>query len=401
MSQRTITTIALVTIAFYCALFAKAIGRPGGMLLDDQGRPAVVDYVAMWAAGSLALQGHPEAAYDQIAHKNAQDQGLGFDTEQTFPFAYPPTYFLLVTPFALLPYLASLVAFTLATLALYALVNANIVGRPSAAIWMLATTATFWNVAVGQNGLMNAALLGSGLLLIPFRPWLAGFLLGLLSYKPHVGLLVPLALVASGAWRPFLAAAVTTLCLAIVSLVIFGTAPWLAFLGALGDFGGLVLSNAYERVHRLQSLFGVLRSFGVSPFVALATQAAWAAILAFAVTLFWRGQHPYELKAAALATASVMLSPYLFIYDFAVLTIAQAFLLRHILATGISIPRIAPLLAANLLIAAFPLLKVPTGFLAAAMLAAAIALEAGILPLAGSRFARKQARPAPSAATTG
>ena len=42
---------------------------------------------------------------------------------------------------------------------------------------------------------------------------------------------------------------------------------------------------------------------------------------------------PYELKAALLATAVTLASPYQFVYDLPVLTIAQAFLLRHVART--------------------------------------------------------------------
>ena len=44
-------------------------------------------------------------------------------------------------------------------------------------------------------------------LLIDTRPRLAGLLLGLLCYKPHLALLAPVALVAGGHWRTFAAAA--------------------------------------------------------------------------------------------------------------------------------------------------------------------------------------------------
>ena len=60
----------------------------------------------------------------------------------------------------------------------------------------LAFPATFINLFHGQNGFLNAALLGAALLALDRRPVVAGILFGLLSYKPHLGLLVPLALLA-------------------------------------------------------------------------------------------------------------------------------------------------------------------------------------------------------------
>lgn len=52
----------------------------------------------------------------------------------------------------------------------------------------------------GQNSFLTAALLGGSLLLLDKRPIVAGVLIGLLSYKPQFGLLIPLVLVATGRW---------------------------------------------------------------------------------------------------------------------------------------------------------------------------------------------------------
>ena len=56
--------------------------------------------------------------------------------------------------------------------------------------------AVFINAVGGQNGTWTAALFGGGLSLLERRPLLAGGLLGLLSYKLQLGLLIPVALLA-------------------------------------------------------------------------------------------------------------------------------------------------------------------------------------------------------------
>jgi hypothetical protein len=50
--------------------------------------------------------------------------------------------------------------------------------------------AVFVNIGHGQNGFLTAALLGSALLSLDRRPWLAGALIGLLAYKPQFGVLI-------------------------------------------------------------------------------------------------------------------------------------------------------------------------------------------------------------------
>ena len=106
---------------------------------------------------------------------------------------------------------------------------------------------------------------------------------------------------------------------------------------------------------------------------ALLAQNALVLTLAAGTFFIWRSAAPYALKAAALAAAALMLSPYLFVYDCMALAIAQAFLIRHALDTD-SLDRtdLGAILLANLLVLAFPFAMFPTGFLAALVLALAI-----------------------------
>src|SRR5216683_8135079 len=112
---------------------------------------------------------------------------------------------------ALLPYLAAFVTFQIVTLAFYIAVVQRIL-RVSGWTWcipLLAFPSVFWAVGLGQNAFLTAALFGLGTLLIDDRPMLAGVAFGLLCYKPHFGLLVPVALFAGRRWSAFLAAAAT------------------------------------------------------------------------------------------------------------------------------------------------------------------------------------------------
>ncbi len=48
----------------------------------------------------------------------------------------------------------------------------------------------------------------------------------------------------------------------------------------------------------------------------------------------WRSRVPYTLKAAALATGTLLVTPYLFMYDMVVLAIPVGFLIRIGLKSG-------------------------------------------------------------------
>ena len=92
------------------------------------------------------------------------------------------------------------------------------------------------NFFVGQNGFLSAALFGGTLILIERRQSiLAGVLLGLLTYKPHLGLLFPIALVAAGQWRVIVTAGIVASLMALASWLAFGGESWLAFLGNIGQ----------------------------------------------------------------------------------------------------------------------------------------------------------------------
>src|SRR6202007_3224914 len=99
-------------------------------------------------------------------------------------------------------------------------------------IAILAFPAVWWNFGLGQNAFLTAALFGAATLLVDRRPILAGLLFGALCYKPHFGLLVPLALAAGGRWRCFAAAAASAGGLVLASLMVFGSSTWEAFLAA-------------------------------------------------------------------------------------------------------------------------------------------------------------------------
>src|SRR5271155_5221838 len=73
-------------------------------ILDAQGRPQLQDFVAFWSTGKLALKGAAVAAYDPHAQHVAEAAAIGHDFPGALEWAYPPLFFFVVTPLALLPY---------------------------------------------------------------------------------------------------------------------------------------------------------------------------------------------------------------------------------------------------------------------------------------------------------
>jgi alpha-1,2-mannosyltransferase len=166
------------------------------------------------------------------------------------------------------------------------------------------------------------------------RPWLAGVLIGLLTYKPQFGVLIPIALIAGGHWRTIGAAALTAMALLALSTLAFGTGIWHAFADSTTFTQAVVLEAGGTGWQKIQSIFSAVRMWGGSVPLAYAAQIALAVTLAATLAWLWRSDAAFELKAAALAVASLLATPYVLDYDLVVLSLAIAYLARLGLASG-------------------------------------------------------------------
>jgi hypothetical protein len=122
-----------------------------------------------------------------------------------------------------MPYAPALALWVFATFPAYLVAIRAIVGDRTGYVLAAAFPAVLCNFIDGQNGFLSAALIGGTLVLLPRKPVLAGVLLGLLTYKPHLGILFPIVLAADGRWRTFVSAGVTAALMAIVAWLAFGT----------------------------------------------------------------------------------------------------------------------------------------------------------------------------------
>jgi arabinofuranan 3-O-arabinosyltransferase len=202
-------------------------------IFDPNGETIATDFVNVWASGSQALDGHPAAAYDAAIHKQAEVAALDHPFDGQYPWIYPPTFFFVAALLALLPFIAAYAAWMALTFSAYVATVRAIVGGRAGILLACAYPGILSNLVAGQNGYLTAALVGGSLLLIERSPMLAGCLIGLLSFKPHLGILFPLALIAGRQWRVLAAAAATTALLAVASACAFGLEAWQAFVESL------------------------------------------------------------------------------------------------------------------------------------------------------------------------
>jgi arabinofuranan 3-O-arabinosyltransferase len=330
-------------------------------IYDPKGLGIPTDFINVWAAGRLALEGHPAQAWDWDIQRPIEIAQLGQDFLGYFAWHYPPPFLFVASLLARLPYGAAFMSWVFISLIPYLVVVRAIVGRPFG--WMLALAAPMVlnNALVGQNGFFTAALIGGTLYLMPVRPVLAGICLGLLSYKPQYGLLFPLVLIAASQWTVFFSAAVVTVLMAVVSWLAFGTESWQAFFHWMPMFSQAFLTEGKATWWKLQSLFSLVRFLGGTEQLAWIFQWILTATVAVVLAVMWRSRVSYSLKAAALGTGTLLITPYLFMYDMMVLAIPVAFLVRIGLRSGFRRYELPALGCAAALIFSFIMFGAPVG----------------------------------------
>ncbi len=303
-------------------------------LIDRNGKPIGTDFSNVYAAGVLTLSGKAPDAYDPKLQHEAEIAVFEGRDVPFFGWHYPPFFLMVAALLALMPYALALLCWLAVSLPAFMAAVYAIVPRRETWLATAAFPAVFVNVGHGQNAFFTAALLGGFLTLLDRRPVLAGVLLGLLSYKPQFGILIPLALLVTGRWTTILSAAATVAALIAASTLLFGMSVWHAFAESATFTLTIVLEAGGTGWEKIQSLFSAVRMWGGGIEAAYVAQGALALVLAATIVWLWRSQAAFELKAAALAVASLLATPYVLDYDMVVLGIAIAFLVRHGLARG-------------------------------------------------------------------
>lgn len=303
-------------------------------LIDRNGKPVGTDFSNVYAAGTLTWQGRPAEAYVPALQHAAETAVFGGREVPFYGWHYPPFFFAVAVLVAAVPYGWGLSIWLAASLAAYLAAMRAILPRPETLLIAAAFPAVFVNIGHGQNGFLTAALLGGSLHLLERRPWLAGVLIGCLAYKPQFGVLIPFAMLAGGRWSTIGAAIATVAALIALSFVMLGGSVWHAFADSMNFTQTVVLEQGGTGWEKIQSVFSAVRMWGAGVQTAYAVQFALALMLAASLAWLWHGDAAFELKASALATASLLATPYVLDYDLVVLAVAIVFFVRHGLSRG-------------------------------------------------------------------
>jgi len=297
------------------------------------------DFINYWTAGHLTLSGQVNDIFQPklfLAHERQL-----FDPRLPFHFwSYPPPALFLVAPLGLTGYFTGFALWSLGGMAALYLAL-RLWPEPGWVRWMiLLCPAVPTDIALGQNGAYTAALLIGGLMLMERRPQWAGVQFGLLIFKPQIGVLLPVTVLARRHWKVLAAAAVTAVVVLLASLLVFGPGAWTGFFGPTlttqatmlrqgrGPFRWM-MPSAYMAARVLKFSWPVSAMIQ-APFTLLAIVAVWRVSVRRDVSAAW--------KAAVVMTATFVATPQAFNYDLIPVAAAALLLLRHDRRLWLSLP---------------------------------------------------------------
>jgi arabinofuranan 3-O-arabinosyltransferase len=362
----------VINLVFFPAAYLQHI-----WIYEENGQGIPTDFINVFAAGKLVLQGHPALAYDWDIQKQVEIDVLKQDFFSYFAWHYPPPFLFVASFLAQFPYAVAFIGWVSASILPYLVVMRAIVGRAFGLVLAIGFPVVMSNALVGQNGFLTAALIGGTLYLLPTRPILSGICLGLLTYKPQYGFLFPIVLIAASEWKVFFAASATAVALALVSCLAFGIESWKAFFHWMPVFSQAFLVEGKATWWKLQSLYSLVRYLGGSEQLGWIFQWVLTAAVATTLVAIWRSNLRYSLKAAALAVGTLLTTPYLFMYDVMVLAIPIAYLVRLGLASGFRSYELPALGFAAALIVIFIFFGIPVGFVATLTVGGLVLRRAG------------------------
>ncbi|CAA9487882.1 MAG: hypothetical protein AVDCRST_MAG09-645 [uncultured Sphingomonas sp.] len=328
------------------------------------------DFVNLWTAGQLLRSGELGLIYDMPAYQAFQ-AGL-FGPLHPHNYSYPPVSFPIAALFSLPPYPLALAAWTLGTGAFF--VHACRRWWPAGAgpYWLaVLTPAALLNVWAGHYGFLLGGLFLLGWQRLDRHPVQAGILFGCMLLKPHLAVMVAVALLARREWKAVAAGAATVAALVATTSLAFGWTLWVQFLFDVGaaQSGMIDAGGKFYGLMSTSLATGVLRLVPDMPITAMVQSAASLTAILLVVTAACRPHRTRDLALLA-ATSTFVALPYAFNYDLTAVMLSAVVLMVEArrrwqrLAAGMAF--IAPGLGMAAAYASVPLLPLSLAALASA-----------------------------------
>ncbi len=318
-----VALFALYFFAYFTIYFSNSL-KPGGA-------PVFGDFFAFWSFSRFSQEVKSGNIYD-VAGLMAFQRNLPGGFQDFYPFPYPPIFLVFIQPLGWFSYLsASLIWLGMTISAYVASVYEN--DMRSFRLWLaIFAPATIFAIISGQNGFLAAALMIGGFRLLSRQPFTAGMVLGCLSFKPQLVVLVPVVLLAVGQWRAIFGISASVTLLIAISAALFGPEIWLQWFFGIPEFVRLFEDNLPKLGPLMPTVTVAALANGLSRAATNLLQLTVACGVVGALCLMFRkgarmGSLPRQLDVAALVVGVFVATPYAFIYDMPMMTYAIATLI--------------------------------------------------------------------------
>ena len=355
LNRRAFEIASVVVALAIIGAMAWILTGAQGLLLAN-GQPVFGDFIAFWSAGRAALDGHAADVHN-VETIRAYHQMAVPRVAYVAPWNAPPTFLLIAAGLAVMPYPVAALMFLATGAAIYFFAARKLLPDARALIFAVTLPAALYHLGTVQTGLLIAGVSGLALFWLDRRPLASGALVGLLAIKPHLALLWPLLLALTGRWRAFAAAAASTLAFVVLAGLAFGFETFGRFFANLAASQALI-SEQRITTPAYASLYASVLGFGAPHWIATTLQgvSAIAALAVFVRTVLvipglakrepgtqrqpttpWVPDRASRVRndessdalapaAAAMCAATLLISPYLFFYDFTLLAVGAALL---------------------------------------------------------------------------
>jgi len=281
------------------------------------------DFFNVWSGGRLALSGQLDRIYDYQAYMAWQAATVG--PLDPYNYSYPPQSLFLALPFGSLPYIPALLLWTIAGACFFLWAARPYMPASLPRILAIATPAAIVNIWCGHYGFIIG-----GLWLLFFRtvdraPARSGVIAGLMTIKPHLGLLIAALLAYRRMTKAIFIAAAVAVSLILLSGFAFGFDLWRQWLIETSALQTRIMNAAGDKFYffMMPSAYIAFRSLPVM--LAAAIQGIFSVA---ALCLVWRARDADPKQLAFIsASATAIIMPYIFNYDLTVASLGFAILL--------------------------------------------------------------------------
>lgn len=296
------------------------------------------DFLQEYIGSAIVLRGDRDKLYEGSYNLPWQSDpkivGEREETDIYYPMVYPPFYYLITSVFTQFSYrnavflwFATMAAFFLAWIGLivWKQRSSNKTLPPVFFLLALLYPPLLRSLIMNQKATVLLFLFtASYFLLRKKRPFQAGLVFGLVMFKPHLALLIALAMTLKGQWRFFAGGFVTSLALGFLSLVV-GQGACEGFIRMIFGMGDYIHTEGFP-LNRMHCLYGQGKL--LMPGAELYTVQALSGLLIFGVLAALirilkgpidTGSKRFSLQFTALILGTILTSPHLLTYDLSLL----------------------------------------------------------------------------------